>query len=204
MKYIIMADGKGTRWKNHKQISKHFIELRGEPLIKRTVRLLKEITNDEIIITSHDPSYEFEGVRRYEPKNNTLEIDRFTIELISDECCFLYGDTYYTKACLERIVSCDTQAICFWGTDKSIIGIKIRDGDLFKYHVNKVRNMYLEGQIDNCIGWQVYQSYAEMPIGNQIKIGANFKRVTKDNVDINTPEDYIKLENMIKNESNCT
>ena len=113
----------------------------------------------------------------------------------------MYGDTYYTKGCLEQIVAYDTKTICFWGTDKSIIGIKVRDGDLFKYHINKVRNMYLEGRIDNCIGWQVYQSYVGIPIGNQIKIGTNFNLVTKDNFDINTPEDYMKLESMIKNES---
>lgn len=40
-----------------------------------------------------------------------------------------------------------------------------------------------------------------IPIGNQIKIGTNFNLVTKDNFDINTPEDYMKLESMIKNES---
>ena len=201
MKYIIMADGKGTRWGDYKETPKHFIALQGEPLIKRTVRLLRDMTNEEIIITSHNPNYEFEGVRRHEPKNNTLEIDRFTTELISNECCFLYGDTYYTKGCLEQIVAYDTKTICFWGTDKSIIGIKVRDGDLFKYHINKVRNMYLEGRIDNCIGWQVYQSYVGIPIGNQIKIGTNFNLVTKDNFDINTPEDYMKLESMIKNET---
>ena len=61
--------------------------------------------------------------------------------------------------------------------------------------------MYLEGRIDNCIGWQVYQSYVGIPIGNQIKIGTNFNLVTKDNFDINTPEDYMKLESMIKNET---
>ena len=42
MKYIIMCDGKGTRWKNYKDIPKHFVKINGEPLIKRTVRQLNE------------------------------------------------------------------------------------------------------------------------------------------------------------------
>ena len=71
MKYIIMADGKGTRWNNYHNIPKHLIESGGETLLARTVRLLRE--NDaraDIVITSHDPRYEVPGARRYEPQNN--------------------------------------------------------------------------------------------------------------------------------------
>ena len=86
MKYIIMADGKGTRWNNYHNIPKHLIEIGGETLLARTVRLLRE--NDalaDIVITSHDPRYEVSGARRYEPQNNHLEIDRFTEELIEND-----------------------------------------------------------------------------------------------------------------------
>ena len=65
MKYIIMADGKGTRWNNYHNIPKHLIEIGGETLLARTVRLLRE--NDaraDIVITSHDPRYEVPGARR--------------------------------------------------------------------------------------------------------------------------------------------
>ena len=34
MKYIIMADGKGTRWNNYNNIPKHFIEIDGEKIIE--------------------------------------------------------------------------------------------------------------------------------------------------------------------------
>lgn len=42
MKYIIMADGKGTRWGNYQDIPKHLIQIGGETLLGRTVRLLNE------------------------------------------------------------------------------------------------------------------------------------------------------------------
>ena len=71
MKYIIMADGKGTRWQNYNDIPKHLALIDGEPVIKRTVRLIKETDpTSEVIITSHDERYEVEGASRYEPKNN--------------------------------------------------------------------------------------------------------------------------------------
>ena len=53
MKYIIMADGKGTRWNNYNDIPKHFIKMDGETLLERTVRLLREKDPGcQVIITS--------------------------------------------------------------------------------------------------------------------------------------------------------
>ena len=127
MKYIIMADGKGSRWNNYKDIPKHFIEIGGETLLKRTVRLLKEADPVcEVIITSHDPRYQVEGARRYEPKNNVLEIDRFTAELIEDNVCFLYGDTYYAESAIHSIVETQAEDLLFFGNEKSIVAIKVR------------------------------------------------------------------------------
>ena len=60
MKYIIMADGKGTRWGNYQDIPKHLIQIGGETLLGRTVRLLNEKDPGcEVVITSHDERYEF-------------------------------------------------------------------------------------------------------------------------------------------------
>ena len=83
MKYIIMADGEGKRWKNYNGLPKHLIPVDGEPIIKRTIDQIRSIDDrGDIIITSHNESYEFEGAKRYEPESNHLEIDRFTEELI--------------------------------------------------------------------------------------------------------------------------
>ena len=56
-----------------------------------------------------------------------------------------------------------------------------------------MRDLYIQGKIDNCIGWQVYQSYAGLEIGNDKKIGKLFyKYLSGDHLNINTPEDYLK------------
>lgn len=59
----------------------------------------------EIIITSHDESVSIPGAVRYEPKNNVLEIDRFTAELIGDDMCFLYGDVLYSESAVKSVIS---------------------------------------------------------------------------------------------------
>ena len=192
MKYIIMADGKGTRWNNYNDIPKHFAEVNGEPIIVRTVRLLNEMDGDaSVVVTSHDPRYDIPGSVRHEPLNNVLEIDRFTEELIEDNICFLYGDTYYSEEALRTITAMETEDMEFFGNSKSIVAIKVRDGELFRKHVARVRKLYLEGAIKKCIGWQVYQSFTGLPFEEKI-IGPNFTVLDDDTEDFNTPEEYNK------------
>ncbi len=190
MKYIIMADGKGTRWHNYNDIPKHFIEINGETLLARTVRLLKQgDPGCEVIITSHDPRYEVEGATRYEPKNNHLEIDRFTEELIADDVCFLYGDTYYSENAADTIIKTGAEDLLFFGNQRSIVAIKVSDGELFRSHVDRVRQLFMEGKIEKCIGWQVYQSFTGLPFGEK-QIGKKFMILEDSTADFNSPEDY--------------
>lgn len=190
MKYIIMADGKGTRWQNYNDIPKHLIEINGETLLSRTVRLLRQGDPEcEVIITSHDPRYEVQGARRYEPKNNHLEIDRFTEELIENDVCFLYGDTYYSEAAAEEIMTAKAEDILFFGNQRSIVAIKVTDGDLFKKHVDRVRRLFVEGKINKCIGWQVYQSFMGLPFDEK-RIESKYVVLKDGTEDFNSPEDY--------------
>ena len=190
MKYIIMADGKGTRWNNYHNIPKHLIEIGGETLLARTVRLLRE--NDalaDIVITSHDPRYEVPGARRYEPRHNHLEIDRFTEELIENDACFLYGDTFYSEQVIKKIVQTPAEKLLFFGNERSIVAIKVADGALFRQHVDRVRELFLAGKIEKCIGWQVYQSFLGLPFGEK-KIDAKYVLMKDGTEDFNSPEDY--------------
>ena len=190
MKYIIMADGEGTRWNNYHNIPKHLIEIDGETLLTRTVRLLRE--NDaraDIVITSHDPRYEVPGARRYEPQNNHLEIDRFTEELIADDVCFLYGDTFYSESVIQKIADTPAEKLLFFGNERSIVAIKVADGALFRQHVDRVRALFLAGKIEKCIGWQVYQSFEGLPFGEKT-IAADYILIQDGTEDFNSPADY--------------
>ena len=198
MKYIIMADGKGTRWKNYLDVPKHLVKVDGEVLIERTVKLLNKLDPlSEVIITSHDERYEFEGSTRYEPKNNVIELDRFTYELIEDDICFLYGDTYYTEEDMKKIIYNDADNILFFGNSKCIVAIKVKDSILFKKHIDRVRELFLNNEINNCKGWQVYQSVANLEFGIK-KIGDKFIKVGNSTIDYNTPEEYEQRKDLSK------
>lgn len=188
-----MADGKGMRWGNHMGIPKHLVSVGGEGLIKRTVNILnsmKSVYALELIVTSHDARYEFDGCKRHEPINNKYEIDRFTKELIEDDMCFLYGDTYYTEETINKILGARVEDILFFGNRKSIVAVKIRQSEIFKSHVDNVRRLYLLGELDRCVGWQVYQSFTGQAFDSPILLDRNFVFVDDRTRDINTPKDY--------------
>ncbi len=190
MKYIIMADGKGTRWNNFNNIPKHFIEIDGEKIIFRTVRLLNEMDPGcSVIVTSHDSRYDIPGSQRYEPLNNLLEIDRFTEELIEDNICFLYGDTYYSETALRTIIDTSVDPLMFFGNDRSIIAVKIGSGDVFKTHFQKIKHLFLAGSISRCVGWQIYESYTGGPLESR-QINGSFVRIYDRSRDFNTPDDF--------------
>ena len=190
MKYIIMADGKGTRWNNYKGIPKHFIKIKGETLLKRLVRQLKKYDVEcKVIITSHDKRYEVDGATRYEPLNNHLEIDRFTYELIDNGVCFLYGDTYYSSKAIKTIINTPTDKLLFFGNKESIIAIKIEQKDVFKKHIDRVKRLFLDGKIKNCKGWHVYQSYENLEFDVK-QIADDFVVIPNGTKNYNTPDDY--------------
>ena len=53
MIYVIMCGGNYTDFKKHKALTR----INGEPLVARTIRMLKELTNEQIFITASDPEF---------------------------------------------------------------------------------------------------------------------------------------------------
>lgn len=187
-----MADGKGSRWNDFMGHKKHDISVSGETLLERTVRLVHKFDNTaEVIITSHDTSVNVPGASRYEPKNNVLEIDRFTAELIGDDMCFLYGDVLYSEDAIKTVIAHRGQRpLLFFGSEKSICAVLVGDGELFRSLYLEVRRRFVEGEIAECKGWQVYHLYAGLPLSGR-GIGESFVILDSFTRDFNTPEDYL-------------
>ena len=197
MKYVIMSDGKMNRWKEKHNIPKHLMKIKGETLLQRIVRQVKNNDKDaEIIITSHNKKYDIDGAIRYEPLDNKIEIDRFTYELIDDNCCFLYGDTYYTDSCIKKIMNTVTNELIFYGNNVSIIALVVKDKLLMKRCIDQVKKDYLNGKLEECTGWQLYYQYLKI---KRIKDSNEnyFVKVNDGTQGFNTYEEY---ENFIREE----
>ena len=153
-----MADGNMRRWEPGPTRPKHLLTVGGETLLARLVRQIHSLEPEaEIIITSHDPRYEVSGAVRYEPQNNRIELDRFTWELIGDGVCFLYGDTVYSDEAVRTICGAQTDTLLFAGSRKSIVALKVGDGERMKALVEQVRTDYEAGKLAECKGWQIFE-----------------------------------------------
>ncbi len=195
MKYVIMADGDMKRWNMTYGIPKHMVKVGDETLLERLVRQVNAVQPDsQIMITSHDSRYEVAGATRYEPKNNRMEIDRFTWELIEDDTCFLYGDTYYTDEAIRTICATKTDELHFVGTEESIVALIAHRAELLRCHIQRVKDAFLAGKCQDCRGWQVYQSYTNQPF-DHLLIEEHFTKIPNETCGFNEWQDY---ENFLK------
>ena len=194
MRYVIMADGRGSRWNNFMGRKKHDISIGGETLLERTVRLVHKFDGSaEVVITSHDESIDIPGAVRYEPKNNVLEIDRFTAELIGDDMCFLYGDVLYSEDAMQTVISRrGEKPLLFFGSRESICAVLVGDGGLFRSLYLEVRRRFVEGEITECKGWQVYLLYEGFELTGR-RTGKNYVLLDSFTRDFNSPDDYLNF-----------
>lgn len=164
-RYVVMANGKGLRWGNHLGIPKHLIEVHGERLLDRIVRQVSSRDpHAEIVISAKDPRYETPGARRHVPLRDEFEIDRFVPELITDDVCFLYGDTFYTDEAVDKIVSTPTKSIAFFGNDAVIVAVKSASSDTLAKHLRHLRHLCERGDLAEAKGWHLYKLHFDQPL----------------------------------------
>lgn len=192
MKYVIMAAGKGERWNNYLGVPKHLIEINGENLLARTTRLLKENGISDYVITGSDERYSQYG-KLVPQTNNDCEIDRFEPSIVDGTVCYLYGDVYYTDEAIKTIINTETDDITFFGSEDEIFAIKIKNIVSFFNHKNKVKKLYLDGEINRCIGWEIYRSLNNIPFDKHI-ITEKYVKILDGTDDIDFPHDYEKFK----------
>ena len=108
MRAIILANGKRERWGDHLGIPKQLIEIDGEPLLARTIRLLRENGVSNILISGPFPGF---GVDSFIPEadidtiNGRLGVRRKWSRV--GRTVILLGDVFYSEAAMRTIVEYD-------------------------------------------------------------------------------------------------
>lgn len=177
MQYVIMSDGKGTRWNNYLNITKQEIIIDGENLLERTVRQVKKIDKQaKIIISSHNSNHKVAGCMLYASENNNKYKKMYLYEKINEPTIFLYGDTYYEDNIIEIIVNSSVDKVAFYGNENAIIAIKVIDYKLFKNKLDVYDGIKT-----------LLHEFDEYDVNKLfVHIGYNFKN-------INTSDDYHSL-----------
>lgn len=120
MIYIIMCGGQYREWETPRQL----LEFKGEPIVARTIRLLRENGATAIFISSHHPEFEKFGVPvlrhdnfYYEWRNWHADGHWCNCFYPTDEpTTYLFGDVVFSPEAIKTIVETDTDDIELFGS----------------------------------------------------------------------------------------
>lgn len=208
MKYIIMCGGKYEGWDKPKPL----YPVNGEPIVCRTVRLLREAGVDNIAISSTEEGLYNVGVpvvyhmNRYGHGGRWLE----AFYPIHEPVCYLYGDVIYSPEAIKKIVETDTDSIEFFAScppygDGYIkhweepMAYKVRNTELF-WHCIEVTKHY--GDLGKFhrepVSWELWQVIKGTPLD---KVLYNYTVINDYSCDVDSLEDIEKIGEYIR--CNC-
>lgn len=121
MKYIIMCGGKYREWETPRQL----VKINDEPLVARTIRLLRECGVDDIAISASDKAFEQFGVpvlrhdNDYDAGRDGVTGYWSSAFYPTDEpVCYIFGDVVFSPQAIQTIVRYQTDDVMFFGSKK--------------------------------------------------------------------------------------
>ena len=211
MKYIIMAGGKYKDWETPRQL----IEIRGEPIIGRTIRLLREANVSEIYISTNDERFEHFGVPILKHNNDMVVSDGVVAAgcwvsafyPTQEPACYVMGDVVFSPDAIRTIVNTETDGISFFASVPPFsekftkqyaepFAFKVRDQERFRRAIEYVRENAHSGIFSrDPISWELWQ----VIIGKDPK-HINFETIVPINdytCDVDSPKDVAAIEVML-------
>jgi len=115
---IILCAGSSSRWKwkDHMNIPKQLVPVPDEPLLHRTIRLLRKYGYGEPVVVTHNDKLKSSKYLCFEPKKRrwTVETMLSTSNIWSDTTCIFLGDVYYSENTFNYMKETH-QKITFYG-----------------------------------------------------------------------------------------
>lgn len=211
---IVICAGEGERWGDHLGVPKHLIEIDGERLIDRTVRLAREHGASEVLIAAKrgDKRYDVPGARRVMARLNPDmgDADKFLSSRHlwdpQGRTVVVYGDVYFTPEAMRAILTDDHEdwrLYARFGPSK-ITGATA--GECFavsaypQHHeewtaaLHRVAALWREGKLKRCGGWETYRAMHNLPadrLGKHRKLERRMW-INDWTEDFDKPDDYDK------------
>ena len=207
MKYIIMCGGHYQRWSTPRQL----LEVNGEVILERTIRLLRENGVEDIAISSNNSIFGMWGLPllMHENSYKANGYDNFTgywcdaFYPTDEEVCYIFGDVYFSPEAIKTIVETDTDDIEFFASAPPFppeyrkpwaepFALKVKNTEHLKNAISLTKQYQDQGLFKRKpIMWELWQVIQATPL-NQINYH-NYTVINDYTCDIDTPEEAAEL-----------
>lgn len=205
MKYIIMCGGTYQQWTTPRQL----IKINGEPVVARTIRLLRECGITDIAISSNNAAFESFGVPVLHHQNtyNAVGYNNFTgfwceaFYPTDEPVCYIFGDVVFTKNAIQTIVETKTDDIMFFASAPPFapeyrkpyaepFALKVADQDHLHRAIEDVKRYDSEGRFyRKPIAWELWQVITGGEL-NHIDF-ASYVAINDSTCDIDNPDEAV-------------
>ena len=206
MKYIIMCGGEYPAFETPRPL----LEICGETLVERTIRLLKETGVTDIAISSENPVFEkYAPVLRHD--NHYVSISHteekgawYNCFYPTDEpACYIFGDVFFSPQAIRTIVGYETDDIMLFGSKAPFSKVYPKPyREPFAFKVQNQRHLHeaLEEvrRLDNLkvffrfpIAWEVWSVIRGI---DPNRIDKRYVAVNDYTCDIDSPQEAEKLD----------
>lgn len=211
MIYVILCGGV---YKTN--VPRQLWEIDGEPIVQRTIRLLKKcgVPKSNIYISTHDERFEKFGVSIIHHENNFNYADEKSYWLdafpkIDDSVCYIFGDVVFSENAIRQIVKYNTNGIQFFASGKPFdlrypkiwqepFAFKVVDTERFFKCVEQAKQWQDEGKFDRIpISWELWQVIQETPINHVIQ---DYYIINDYTCDVDDVNDLRKMQTIIAKE----
>jgi len=208
IKVLILCAGESTRWGNYLGLPKQLISFNGEPLLKRTVRLLNDQRCYDIMIISHNEQLQLSNCGFFKPPKHrwTVETLLSTYPLWSERTIILLGDVSFMEKAISKITNTVEGIHVYGRPGPSRYTFKIH-GEIFAISFNKKNWDQIVANAETAICnaekggrgklWQLYRSLAGYPLKRHRIEKEIFTPIHDLTDDIDDPKEYKKLVKML-------
>ncbi len=215
-KYILMCGGTYEDWEK----PKHLSEVCGEPIVARTIRLLRENgVTDIAISTTNVKAFLGFGVtilRHHNPYTLPVGADASTPWLdafypMTEPVCYIFGDVVFSPRAIKTIVETDTDSIEFFASAKPLPSIypkhwaepfafKVKDTSRFFKAIKDTNKFDKQGLFKRQpIAWELWQVIKGTPLNKVVY--DNYTVINDYTCDVDEPKDIAYFDRILKGET---